>query len=152
MSASDKISLFPKYGHLFPNVHMELATCTTIDKIQAVLRTSASLCGYLARLSTVDNAVFDKVRCIVVCLIHSSWLVGSGTLRRRTKIMWEHIHKRFWFCYFYGIYQTLWTRAQKYSLGCWMFGTASERAHSRRPGLCGVWLMKNWECDGRIVY
>jgi len=61
MSASDKISLFPKYGHLFPNVHMELATCTTIDKIQAVLRTSASLCGYLARLSTVDNAVFDKV-------------------------------------------------------------------------------------------
>jgi len=87
MSASDKISLFPKYGHLFPNVHMELATCTTIDKIQAVLRTSASLCGYVARLSTVDNAVFDKVRCIVVCLIHSSWLVGSGTLRRRTKIM-----------------------------------------------------------------
>ena len=70
---------------------MELATCTTIDKIQAVLLTSASLCGYLARLSTVDNAVFDKVRCIVVCLIHSSWLVGSGTLRRRTKIMWESI-------------------------------------------------------------
>jgi len=61
MSASDKINLFPKHGHLFPNVHISLASCTTIDKIQAVLRSSASLCGYVGRLSTVDIDVFDKV-------------------------------------------------------------------------------------------
>lgn len=152
MSASDKISLFPKYGHLFPNVHIALASCTTIDKIQAVLRSSASLCGYVGRLSTVDSDVFDKVRHILVGLVHLSWLVGSGTLRRRTKIMWECIHKRFWLCYFYGIYQTLWTRAQKYPLGCWVSGTASERSLSRRPGLCGVWLVNDWDCDSRIVY
>jgi len=87
MSASDKINLFPKHGHLFPNVHISLASCTTIDKIQAVLRSSASLCGYVGRLSTVDIDVFDKVRHILVGLVHLSWLVGSGTLRRRTKIM-----------------------------------------------------------------
>ena len=61
MSTSDKIRLFPKCGYLFPIGQIELASCTSLEKIKTVLTKYGSYCPYLSRFGTVEPGSFDKV-------------------------------------------------------------------------------------------
>lgn len=61
MSTSDKIRLFPKYGYLFPTGQMELASCTSLEKVKTVLAKYGSYCPYLSRFGAVEPGSFDKV-------------------------------------------------------------------------------------------
>jgi hypothetical protein len=61
MSTSDKIRLFPKHGYLFPGGQIELASCTSLEKIKSVLSKYGSNCPYLSRFGAVEPDTFDAV-------------------------------------------------------------------------------------------